>query len=312
MSEVAFPLIGHTALEADFLSAANTGKLHHGWMIEGPSGIGKLLMAKRFGMYLLGARGTGENPLDASADDDVISKVIAGSHPDIRIVQRKLNDKGKLKQDINVEQIRELTHFFELKPGLGGWRIGIIDSLDEMNRNAENALLKTLEEPSHNCALFLINHGTETVLPTIRSRCRVVRAKPLSNEETVEVLNREGAPAQAADVADGRPGRGIALASPSGLRAASAARDLLKAMPRVQDQLVASATQAASADEVALDAFVTEIMRWLKASALKNPAYAAGWMDISKVMSEKRKLNMDATQTVSKLIATLYQIAPQK
>ncbi|MGH1420466.1 MAG: DNA polymerase III subunit delta' [Hyphomonas sp.] len=312
MSDIAFPLIGHDALEAEFLSAVNSGKLHHGWMIEGPSGIGKLLMAKRFAMYLLGARGSGDNPLDASVDDDVISKVISGGHPDIRIIERQLNDKGKLKQDINVSQIRELTHFFELKPGLGGWRVGIIDSLDEMNRNAENALLKTLEEPSHNCALFLINHGTETVLPTIRSRCRVMRAKPLSDDDTVAVLNRHGAPAQAADVADGRPGRGIALASPSGLRAASAARDIVKSIPRIPEALVASAVQAASADEIALDAFVTEIMRWLKNSALKNPAYAAGWIDISKVMSERRKLNMDTTQTVSKLIATLYQMAPQK
>lgn len=312
MSDIAFPLTGHEALEAEFLSAVESGKLHHGWMIEGPSGIGKLLMAKRFGMYLLGARGAGDNPFDGGMNDDVISKVISGGHPDIRIVERKLNDKGKLKQDIGVDQIRELTHFFELKPGMGGWRIAIIDSLDEMNRNAKNALLKTLEEPSHNCALFLINHGTESVLPTIRSRCRVMRAKPLSEDQTLDVLNRAGAPAQAAALSEGRPGRGIALSSPAGLRAASAARDLLKSLPRANDAVIASATQAASADAVALDAFVTEVLKWLRKSAANVPSHAEGWLAVSQIMSEKRALNMDATQTVSKLIATLYQMAPQK
>lgn len=308
MSDIAFPLNGHAALETEFLSAVQSGKLHHGWMIEGPSGIGKLRLAKRFGMYLLGARGKDDNPLDASESDDVITKVRSGGHPDIRIIQRELNDKGKLKQDISVEQIRELTHFFSLKPALGGWRIGIIDSLDEMNRNAENALLKTLEEPSRNCALFLINHGSEPVLPTIRSRCRVMRAKPLSDEDTAAVLAREGAPPQATDLAEGRPGRGITLSSPSGLRASSSARELVRTLPRVSDALVASACQAASADDIALDAFVSEIQRWLKAKAADTPRYAEAWIEVSRIMGERRTLNMDATQTVSKLVATLYQI----
>ena len=184
----AWPLYGHDAAEASFLASATTGKLHHGWLIEGPSGIGKATMAKRLAAYMLGARGPETSPLDADPSDPVARTCLAGGHPDLRVVHRELNDKGKLRQDITVDQIRELTHFFSLKPAQGGWRVGIIDSLDELNRNGANALLKTLEEPPGHSILFLVNHGTTPILPTIRSRCRVLRVSALSDEDTKRAL----------------------------------------------------------------------------------------------------------------------------
>ena len=303
---IAWPLYGHAEAEASFLSAAKTGKLHHGWLIEGPSGIGKARMARRLSGYMLGARGPSEAPLDFSSEDPVARSCLAGGHPDLRIVQREQNDKGKLRQDISVEQIRELTHFFSLKPAQGGWRVGIIDSIDELNRNGANALLKTLEEPPRHSVLFLVNHGTMAILPTIRSRCRVLRVRTLGDGDTEAALKDAAAPSEAASLAKGRPGLGVRLSSPSGMAAANAARVLLRSLPKPNDGLVTDALQAASADEIALEAFLEEILSWLADRAETEPAAARIWLETSRLAGQARELNMDATQTASKLIAGLY------
>ncbi len=304
---VAWPMFGHGAAEDAFLSAVETGKLHHGWLIEGPSGIGKARLAQRLAAYLLGARGPSSTPLDAYEDDGVARKCLAGAHPDLRILARELNDKGKLRQDISVDQIRELTHFFALKPAMGGWRIGIVDALDDLNKNGANALLKTLEEPPDHSVLFLINHGTMPILPTIRSRCRVLRVRALSDKDAAAALELVDAPAEAASLARGRPGLGVRLSTPSGLAAANSARVLLRSMPRPNDALVTDALQLASADETAMDAFMEEIFAWLAERAEQEPAAAKTWLEMSRLAGKARELNMERAQTASKVIAGLLQ-----
>ena len=238
---IAWPLYGHDTAEASFLASATTGKLHHGWLIEGPSGIGKATMANRLAAYMLGARGREAAPLDADSSDPVARTCLTGAHPDLRVVHRELNDKGKLRQDISVDQVRELIQFFSLKPAQGGWRVGIIDSLDELNRNGANALLKTLEEPPEHSILFLVNHGTTPILPTIRSRCRVLRVSALGDEDTKRALETATAPAEAASLSKGRPGLGVQLSTPAGLAASHAAKVLLRSLPRPNDGLVTDA-----------------------------------------------------------------------
>lgn len=306
---IAWPLYGHGDAEQSFLSAAGSGKLHHGWLIEGPSGIGKARLAHRLAAYMLGARGPAEAPLDVSEDDAVARKCLAGAHPDLRVVTRELNEKGKLKQDISVDQVRELTHFFELKPALGGWRIGIVDALDDLNKNGANALLKTLEEPPGHSVLFLVNHGTMPILPTIRSRCRVLRVGPLGEDDTKAALALADAPAEAAGLARGRPGLGVRLSTQSGLAAANAARVLLKSLPRPNDSIVTDALQLASADDTALEAFLEEVLAWLAERAEQEPAAAKTWLEISRLSGTAREMNMERAQTVSKLIAGLLRAA---
>ena len=184
----AFPLIGHTEPEKRFLLAKESGRLHHGWIFQGPSGIGKSIFAHRIAGLMLGAAAP-----DAPVDDKIMQLVLSGGHPDLKWVERGLNEKGKLRQDITVDQIRDLNHFFALRPALAGWRIGVIDALDEMNVSGMNALLKTLEEPPNNALLILISHGSQPILPTIRSRCQVLRLYPLSEDDTKTVLNQTGA-----------------------------------------------------------------------------------------------------------------------
>ena len=306
---IAWPLYGHDTAEASFLASATTGKLHHGWLIEGPSGIGKATMANRLAAYMLGARGPEAAPLDADSSDPVARTCLTGAHPDLRVVHRELNDKGKLRQDISVDQVRELIQFFSLKPAQGGWRVGIIDSLDELNRNGANALLKTLEEPPEHSILFLVNHGTTPILPTIRSRCRVLRVSALGDEDTKRALETATAPAEAASLSKGRPGLGIQLSTPAGLAASHAAKVLLRSLPRPNDGLVTDALQTASADDTAMQAFQEEILTWLAQRAERDPAAAKAWLEVSRLAGEARALKMDPAQTASKLIAGLYSAA---
>ncbi|MEX1251243.1 MAG: DNA polymerase III subunit delta' [Hyphomonas sp.] len=305
----AWPLFGHAEAERRFLDAHARTRLHHAWLIEGPEGIGKHRFALRLAAFLLGARGPDAAPLDAGERDPVWRAVYAASHPDLRTLQRGLNDKGKLMQDISVEQVRTLTEFFTMKPALGGWRIGIIDAIDETNRNGANALLKTLEEPPPKCVLFLINHGREPLLPTIRSRCRVLKLSALSDEDCQRALDAAGAPQQAARIAKGRPGKGIRLSSPPALAAVEAARALLRSAPNFSDKLAMSALTAAAVDDASIEAFRAELLDWIADRAEADPSAARVWLKQARLAADGEQLNMDAAQVASKLVAGLYELA---
>lgn len=306
---VGWPLFGHEAAERLFLAAHAQTRLHHAWLIEGPEGIGKARLAARLTAYLFGARGPADRPLDSDDADPVWRAVASGNHPDFRVVRRELNDKGKLTQDITVDQIRALTDFFTMKPALGGWRIGIVDAIDEANRNGANALLKTLEEPPPRCVLFLINHGRQPILPTIRSRCRVLKLSALSEADCAKALEAAGAPREAARIAKGRPGKGIRLSSPSALAAAEAARALLRSAPGLPDKLVMPALSAAAVDSGAMEAFQSELMDWVADRAETHPAAAKLWLKQARLTGDAELLNMDAAQVAAKLVAGLYELA---
>lgn len=308
----ALPLFGHEAAESSFLAAYRSGRLHHAWLIEGPSGIGKARLAERIAAYLLGARGPEASPFDAPADDAVMRAILAGNHPDMNVQRRELNDKGKLAQDINVEQIRQIGHFFSMKPAMGGWRIGIVDAIDETNRNSANALLKTLEEPPTQSILLLINHQSRPILPTIRSRCRVLRLSVLSDADCLRALETAGAPREAAALARGRPGLGVRLSSQSAMNAASAARALIKAMPRPADKLISAALSAASDGPEAELAFRDEVLAWVAGQAEKEPKAAKAWLSLARLSGDAETLNMDAAQVASKIIAAMHEAAANK
>ena len=301
----ALPLVGHSEAERAFESAAASGRMHHAWMIEGPSGIGKARFALRCAAWLLGARGPADAPFDAASEDAVMSRCLSGGHPDLRILTRELNDKGKLKQDISIEQIRAFNEFFTYRPALGGWRVGIVDSLDELNRNSANAVLKTLEEPPKAAIMFLINHGSRPVLPTIRSRCRTLRLHPLNSDDMAAVLKREGFDGDPSEFSHGRPGLAIERASETCRIATNAARTLMKSMPRPNDAIVTRAIQAAGADGSAFAAFRDEVLSRLAETAIEAPKRSRIWLSAVKLVGETDELNMDPEQAAAKLISGL-------
>lgn len=307
MSEIALPLFGHGTAQKKFLKARDGGRLHHAWIIEGPSGIGKSRFAIRLAAMLLGAKPAGPDVAAAPIDDPVMQKITSSGHPDLKHVQRGLNDKGNLKQDISVEQIRELNGFFSLKPALGGWRVGILDALDEMNVNGLNALLKTLEEPPARAILFLISHGTVPVLATIRSRCQTLRLTTLSDEDTLRALKAQNSetPEQTATLVKGRPGRAEELTGTKVLAAAHAARSLLKAFPKPNDATLATAIQAAAEDETSFAVFADEIMSWVGEKANDAPHWATVWFELQRTVAAQRNLHMTPVQAASKLVTGL-------
>jgi DNA polymerase-3 subunit delta' len=236
-------LVGHKDAEQTLLSAFQSGRLPHAWLISGPRGIGKATLAYRFARFLLNGGGEGGlfgGPSDLSVppESSVTKRVTAQAHPDLRVIERSVNERtGKLRSEIVVDDIRDLSHFLRLTPSDGGWRIAIIDAADEMNRNAANALLKILEEPPDNSVLLVVSHAPGRLLPTIRSRCRKLVLKPLPEEQTNQLLT-EFLPALSpqerqalASLADGSPGRAVELAAAGSLELYRAVADLLGTLP---------------------------------------------------------------------------------
>ena len=191
------PIIGHEAQLDQLLEAFNSGKMPHAWMLTGPSGIGKAQLIHQFAANII-AHDTAQDALfgDASPllfgaqlDNPQYRQVIQGAHPDflyIAPLEDEKNKSGKIKTD----QIRELIPFFSHKSASGGWRIAIIDKLDDVNVNGANAMLKILEEPPEKAILFLICGQKGHVLPTIRSRCRQMSFSPLSVDIQTDILSR--------------------------------------------------------------------------------------------------------------------------
>lgn len=183
-------LIGHHAAEATLLRAVNV-RLPHAWIFGGPKGIGKATLAYRFAKALL-ARGRFDVPLeslDTDPDNPAVRRILSGGHADLLVLRRPLDPKtGKLKSELPVDEARRLGEFFSRHASEGGHRIAIVDSADELNRNAANALLKTLEEPPPGGVLILIAHRPRALIATIRSRCRMLTMNPLSLDDVRRAL----------------------------------------------------------------------------------------------------------------------------
>lgn len=245
-------LFGHGAAEADFLQAATSGRLPHGWLLTGPKGVGKATFAWRAARFLLatpppeddGMFGAPPPPasLDISSDHPVARRMAALSEPGLFLLRRPVDDKDpkKLKTVITVDEVRGLKGFFHMSAG-GHRRVVIVDSADEMNPSAANALLKELEEPPEGAVLFLISHRPSGLLPTIRSRCRTLRFNALGDVDLADALAQAGAdPPEGtalATLAQGSVGAAISLAEQGGPSLYADIAKLLGTLPNMDRQL---------------------------------------------------------------------------
>ena len=185
-------IFGQDRAVEQFASAWSSRKLHHAWLLAGPKGVGKATFAHAAARRVL-AEAAGPSfdlPGVESADDHAMVRLIeAGSHPDMRWLQRLPREKGEgLARDISIDQIRGLGEFMGMTAALSSWRVVVIDSMDELNREASNALLKMLEEPPANTLFFLVSHAPGRLLPTIRSRCRRVDFQRLDDDAMTSIL----------------------------------------------------------------------------------------------------------------------------
>ncbi len=193
--------LGHDDAEQTLLQLINSGAMPHALIFSGLHGVGKSTFAFKLARYLL-KHGTadsaqdslfGDAPLEAmnldvAKYDPVFSRVSSGGHPDFLYIERPIDTKGVQKNALDVDTARKVAPFLRKTASEGGWRIVLVDDADTMNRNAQNALLKILEEPPSNALLILVTHRLGAMIPTIRSRCRVVSFDPLEKEPLEQLM----------------------------------------------------------------------------------------------------------------------------
>ena len=215
-----------------FEEALTRGRLHHAWLLTGPQGIGKASFAYRAARHLLGAGPAPEaGSLGQTADDPVSRMVSAQSHPDLMVLERQV-EGGAARKSIPVDEARRLPEFFSKAPALSPYRVAIIDAADDLNVNAANAVLKTLEEPSGRGVLLLVSHAPGRLLTTIRSRCRRLAFAPWPEAalaafaaERLQVDETDAL--RLARMAQGAPGRMLSLHAAGALALDDAVAELL-------------------------------------------------------------------------------------
>lgn len=236
--ETASPLCGHDRQESLLLQYIREGRVPHAVIFAGPSGIGKASMAFRVVRYLLAderERSEG-NSLCISADSPAFRQVASSGHPDL-ITIAKPDDKN----NIPVDEARKIAPFLRMTSSRGGWRAAIVDDADTMNRNAQNALLKILEEPPEKTLLVLVAHRPGAIVPTIRSRCRVVNFSPLNTQDMREVVGRSRSFAELdartqndlIEISGGSPGRALSYLENGSLEVFENAMRIISAYPDI-------------------------------------------------------------------------------
>jgi DNA polymerase III subunit delta' len=292
-------LAGHSAAEQTFLNAWNSGRMPHAWLITGAKGVGKATFAYRLARFVLaqsdGAEDAGlfgapqppEN-LDVARDDPTVSLVAQLAHPGLRHVVFTENPKTKkMRTEIVVDDVRAAIKIFNVTAEKGSWRVVIVDAVDEMNANAANALLKTLEEPPERSLLILVAHNPGRLLPTIRSRCRTLPLKPLNENEVVSLLQARSPEADhqgllsLARLADGSPGRALELLESGGHGLYEDLIGLLKPLPDLDiPALHKFADKMARKDATEQARAFMALLDWWLARMIRHAALGQAPLDI--------------------------------
>src|SRR5947199_2925068 len=270
-------LAGHREAEAALLNAYRGGRIPHAWLIGGAQGIGKATLAYRMARFVLAHR----DPLAPDVQDaktlavdpshPVARHIAAAAHGGLLTLERTLNDKGVMRTVITVDETRETISFFGSTAAVAGWRVCIVDTVDELNANAANALLKVLEEPPRQSLFLLVSHAPARVLPTIQSRCRKLPLRPLAIGDVVNAAAKaaqlpldDPALGQAAAAAEGSVARALTLLGGDALKLQQRTAALLNTLPRVdQRELHALGDSLGGSDRAVLAAFVDSVERWI-------------------------------------------------
>ena len=339
-------LLGHEHTERELRRLAEGGRLPHALLLTGPRGIGKATLAFRLTRFLLAQPADrADSGLVVDPASNAFRRVASGGHADLLTVERAYDPRRRrLRSDIIVEDVREISGFMRLTAAEEGWRVVIVDGAEEMNRNAANALLKILEEPPHRALLLLISHSPGQLLPTIRSRCRRCPLAALPQPLVVELLERyrtglESSEAEAlARLAGGSIGRAIELGDAGGLALYRSMLDMFAQVPRLDilglhafaDKLARpDAEDAYRASEELLSQFLArmvvefargsvdgddllpeerEIMRRL-ASRADPPQWAAVRDKIGRGFADTDELNLDRKQAILGAFFAIEELA---
>jgi DNA polymerase-3 subunit delta' len=266
-------LLGQEAAEDTLLTASRSGRLPHAWLLSGPRGIGKATLAYRF------AR---SQDLHVAPNSETFRRVAAAGHSDLVTVELGVDEKsGKPRKEIVVKDVRSVGNFLHMTPGEGGWRIVVVDSADDMNQSAANALLKVLEEPP----------------------------RPLEDSLVFELLGRY-APDLAKDdraalarLSEGSIGRALDLAAGGGLELYRELIALLEGLPQLDvPRLHAFGDRLARGGDATAFRTGTELLSWWLGRMIRGAASLAQWLSLweklGRLFAKAESANLDRKQVV--------------
>jgi DNA polymerase III subunit delta' len=318
-------IIGQDKAVEQFAAAWASRKLHHAWLLAGPKGVGKATFAHSAARRVLAdAAGPVSNlPALQSDEEHRIGKLVdAHSHYDFRWLERLINEKtDKVARNISVDQVRELGEFLGLTPALSPWRVIVIDSIDDLEKSAANALLKMLEEPPPNTLFFLVSHAPGRLLPTIRSRCRRLNFDALGDDAMTSTLEEQSPGLSAAernrivDMSFGSAGRALAFAELGLAKLEEAALAILRQGDPTNGRRAELATELgkkASAERYAAflelaPSLIAREARGLRGSSLRRALDA--YANTRELAALAPRLSLDPAATVFQIGGFLADVA---
>ena len=309
------------------------GRMHHGWLLAGARGIGKATLAYKFAAVALSGLGSSDDwqqQLMGREESLAAGQVRALSHPGLLVIRRPYDQRAKrFSATIPVDEVRRIRNFFAHRAGGSAWRVVIVDQADELNINAANALLKSLEEPPERTIFLLITSEPGRLLPTIRSRCRTLALAPLAREPLRQAaeaaLDAGGHDQPAAEdwavleqLACGSVGRLLSLALGDGLSVHAQLTSLMGTLPKldwvmahgIADELAPAAAEQKFETffELFLDALAADIR-----TRLETKDGLAGrvdlWETIIRDKAQAKALNLDRKALILQTFAQLEAVA---
>ena len=323
-------LFGHGEAERTLLDAYKGGRIPHAWLIGGPPGIGKATLAYRLARFVL-AHPDPQAPavqkadsLAVEADNPVAHRIAAQAQGDLLVLERVINEQtGKLYTVIRVDDVRRAVPFFGSTAGEGGWRVAIVDAVDNLQREGANALLKVLEEPPPRTLLLLVSHAPGRELPTIRSRCRRLLLRPLSAADVARAaaaaLGRDADEPELADAAaaaEGSVARAISLLDGPALALRQRVLELFAQLPDPDPRALHALGDALGGSEPAtLSAFMDMVNGWLSARlgdtrpARQMARTAEVWEKVNRAARDVETYNLERKPLVFAVFGLLAEAA---
>ncbi len=298
-------VIGHASALQLFDREFAAGKPHHAWLLTGPKGIGKATLAYHLANRLL-----------ATGNPDQTRRWIEGrAHPDLFVLERQLNESKprKLKAEISVDDARGLSAFLN-RTSSSGWRVAIVDAVDDLNSESANSLLKLVEEPPSKALIFLVNHVPGRILRTLKSRCMRVSLEPLQDAEVQHVIKGLNLDRQipleevelTAEICNGSPGQAVSMAGSAAAKAFDAWCKLERiSLPSILKLGSQFPGKNCTTDE--FDLFINLLLGWVadKAKTSASNPLAKAYETVAHSARITNAYNLDRRQTIVEALVTI-------
>lgn len=332
-------LLGFEKEEKFLLEAWKNNTLHNSLLISGAEGIGKSTLAYKFARFLLSAdesKKDSYSSLDISENNQIFKLVANNSHPDLKIIERdyteterkkilkSIKDGEQISNEelksmkksafIRVDDVRTINEFLSKRSGNNGWRIVIIDSIDDMNQASANAILKILEEPPYKALMLLISHNPNRLLPTIKSRCAKLNLSPLSETNVASLLRRyrsdlsEKNIKELASLSSGSIGKAIIYADNNALDVYNTLSKIVYAGKNFAINDVLDFCSNYSIDDNSYELAKELILKFIAENieqTQNKEEFIKSWEETIKIFSETSNLNLDKKQALMNIIVNL-------